>query len=209
MDKIILLLGQAAQQLPVELFVFLGSFIEEAISPIPSFLVLIPAGAAAHVQGYPWWYLAVLAVVSATGRILASILLYVLADKAEDVVFGKGRRFFGISHQQLEQYGKRLGGSTRDWFALFSLNAIPALPTAMLSLVCGVLKVRFRLFVSATFFGAIIHSFIHLAIGYAGLEVVSTVRGLRLIERIVVVVVVVGGVVGYLVHRHRAKNSKL
>jgi len=104
-------------QLPLELFVFLGSFTEELISPIPSFVVMIPAGAAAQVQNLGWWYLIPLALIGASGRVLASMILYTVADRAEDWLFGKkGRRFFGVTHQQLEGYGQRFSGTPRDFF---------------------------------------------------------------------------------------------
>ena len=78
----------------------IGAFLEEIVSPIPSFVVLIPAGAAAEVQGVGLWYLVPLGLIGATGRVLASIILYAVADKAEDWLFGKGRRFFWRDTQE-------------------------------------------------------------------------------------------------------------
>jgi membrane protein DedA with SNARE-associated domain len=190
--------------------VAVGAFIEEAISPIPSFMVLLPAGAAAQVQGVGWWYLPVLAVIASAGRIVASALLYLLADKAEDVLFGHGRKFFGISHRQLQEFGKRLSGQRRDWWALFALNAVPVLPTSFLSLACGFIKVRFKLFVTATFVGAAINAFIYLAIGYAGLRAAAELQGVDAALQIITGLVLAALIVWFIVYqKRRRKKTKL
>lgn len=187
-DVIIRLLEQYAQQLPLELFVFVGSFMEELVSPIPSFVVLIPAGAAAHVQAINWWYLWVLGLFAAAGRIIASVLLYTIADRGEDWLFGQGRRFFGVTHKQLESYGKRLSGSKRDWLVLFLLNAIPVVPTSLLSLACGFIKIKMQTFITATFLGTAINAVIYMSIGYAGIEVAQSLHDLELIFQIVAII---------------------
>ena len=153
--------------------------------------MLIPAGAAAHVQETGWWYLLILALFAATGRILASMLLYVIADKGEDWLFGKGRRIFGVTHKQLEGFGQRFSGSNRDWVVLFLLNAIPVLPTSLLSLACGFIKINFRLFVTATFLGSAINAVIYMSIGYAGIQAVEAFRHVEAAFQIAVLVAIV------------------
>jgi membrane protein DedA with SNARE-associated domain len=209
-ESLIATFEKYAERLPLEIFVLIGSFIEEAISPIPSFVVMIPAGAAAQVQGLGWWHLALLALIGAAGRLVASIMLYFIADKAEDALLGNGRKFFGISHAQLERYGKRLSGKKRDWWALFLLNAIPVLPTALLSLACGFVKVRFSLFVTATFPGTAINAFIYLSIGYAGILAASSLRGLELAFQIIAIIIVVALAVWFVQYRRqRSKRHSL
>ena len=173
--------------MPLEFFVLIGTFIEELFSPIPSFLVLIPAGAAAHAQGAGVWYLAILMVYSAVGRIAAASILYWVADKFEDKLLANGRRFFGVSHKEIEKFGQRLGKQhKRDAIVLFTMNALPIFPTGALSVTCGFLKVRFRLFAWTTFFGTMINSLIYMAIGYGGLEAASALDGLELASQIVI-----------------------
>ncbi len=183
---------------------FAGSFIEEAISPIPSFVVLLPAGAAAQVQGVSWWYIPVLALIAACGRIIASVILYVIADKGKDWLFNSGRKFFGVTHKQLERYGRRLSGSNRDLLVLFLFNAIPVLPTSLLSLACGFIKVRFRIFLIATFWGTVVNASIYLAIGFAGVRVASALQNLELVFQIVAIVISVSLLVW--LFRYQAKK---
>lgn len=206
MDTIIRLIEQYAQRLPLELFVLVGCFVEEIISPIPSFAVLIPAGAAAHVQGFGWWYLVPLAFVGAGGRILASTILYFVADKGEDWLFGKGRRIFGVTHKQLERLGHRLSGSNRDLLVLFLLNAVPVLPTSLLSLACGFVKVDFRLFVVATYFGSAVSAVCYMSIGYAGVQAAGSLRHLELAGQIIAAVIVAGLIGWYIYYRKKRKS---
>ncbi|HSX06091.1 MAG TPA: VTT domain-containing protein [Candidatus Saccharimonadales bacterium] len=196
-----------AGQLPLELFVFAGCFAEEAISPIPSFVVLIPAGAAAQVQGVEWWYLIVLSFIGASGRILASLLLYFVAFKAEHWLFGKkGRRFFGVTHEKLQTYGRRFSGSRRDWIVLFLLNAIPVLPTSVLSLTCGFIKIDLKLFITATYFGSAVNALCYMSIGYFGIQAAAALRHLELAFQIITAAVIVAVFVAWFVHYKRRKR---
>jgi len=183
-DTLLRLFERYLGHLPLELFVFVGSFTEEAISPIPSFVVMLPAGALAHVQGHSWGYLLLLALLAAAGRVPASLLLYFIADKSEDWLLGRGRHMFGVTHRQLENYGKRFSGSARDWVVLFLLNAIPVIPTSLLSLTCGFIKLRLKLFIVATFLGTGVNALIYMSIAYAGIEAASAVRGQELVSRV-------------------------
>jgi len=208
MDAIVRLFEHYAEQLPLELFVLTGSFLEEIISPIPSFVVLIPAGAAAQVQGVGWWYLLPLALIAGVGRILASMILYLVADKAEDWLFGKGRRLFGVTHQKLESYGERFSGKRRDFFVLFLLNAVPVLPTSLLSLTCGFIKIRFSFFVWATYFGSAVNAVCYMSIGYAGIQIASGLRHFELASQIAAITVVASLLGWFIYLRFKKRRTK-
>lgn len=206
MEAIVEFMETIGEELPLELFVFVGTFIEELFTPIPSFLVLVPAGAAAKVQDVAVWYLTVLAVISAAGRLLGAILLYWLADKFEDVLLGKGRNLFGYNHDDIENLGTRLSGTKRDWLVLLLLNMLPFIPP-VIPLACGFLKVRFVMFATTTFFGNIVSAASVLAIGYAGLQVASEIRQLELAGQILMGIVV-AGVAVWLVWRYLRSKRK-
>jgi membrane protein DedA with SNARE-associated domain len=180
------------RQVPLEVFVFIGTFLEELISPIPSFLIMVPAGAAALTQGHPLWYLPVLAVIASCGRLIAGSFLYFVADKLEDKIFAKNRKFFGITHQDVEGFGKKISrkNKTRNWLILFGLAAIPFLPTATLSLACGFVKVKFSTFFTTNFFGSIINGLFFLYIGYVGLESAKIINKLNFAGQILTIIIV-------------------
>jgi membrane protein DedA with SNARE-associated domain len=196
-----------AHKLPLEVFVFVGSFLEEAVSPIPSFVVMIPAGALAHVQGHNWWYLLFLSLFAAAGRVPASLILYFIADKSEDWLFGKGRRIFGVSHQQLQAYGQRFSGSRRDWVLLFLLNAVPIIPTSLLSLSCGFIRLRLKLFIVATFFGTAVNAVVYMSVGYAGLQAASALHRMDLALQISSALIIIA-LVGCIIYYWRKKKGR-
>ena len=66
-ETFISFLEQLAENVPVELFAFLGSFIEELIAPIPSPVVMTLAGTMVKSNGSPFWYLFVVAVIASLG----------------------------------------------------------------------------------------------------------------------------------------------
>ncbi len=149
-----------------------GTFIEEVISPIPSIVVLIPAGAIASTQGLPWWYLGWLAALSGAGRVAGGALVYWLAQHLEGWVF-RNRQLFGITHKDVNRLSKRLGNRRklwRVWLILFTLHSLPIFPGTLLSAGSGFIKIDFRIFVTATFFGSIVNACFYLAIGYTGIQ---------------------------------------
>lgn len=150
---------------------FLGSVIEETFSPIPSFLVLVPAGAALLTQGHTWWYIIVLAIIASAGRTIGAVVVYFLADKIEDLLFRKRRTLFGISHAQVERVGRTMATKRKTslWGWLFTVNAVPIFPTTPVLLTAGFIKIPLRLFLSATFCGSIFNALFYLFIGYFGL----------------------------------------
>ncbi len=162
-------LEQLAAHVPVELFAFLGSCIEELIAPIPSPVVMTLAGSMAATNGSPFWYLLVIAVIASFGKTIASIILYVIADKTEDVVLSKAGRYIGITHKQIEQIGNRFNGTARDYVTLLIIRSTPIIPSAPISLICGMIAIPKKLFIISTFFGTIIRDFVYLYIGFTGL----------------------------------------
>jgi membrane protein DedA with SNARE-associated domain len=192
---------------PLELFVVVGTFIEELFSPIPSFIVLVPAGAVADARGAGAWYLLVLMVFSAVGRIGAAAILYWLADKFEDRLLNDGRRFFGISHKEVERFGQRLGrAGRRDWAVLLLMNALPFFPAGALSLGCGFVKVRYRMFLACTFFGTMFNALFYLSIGYLGFKTAEALRTVEVATQVTIGLLIVGLVVWIIRKRRAAKR---
>ena len=95
-------LKNSANYLPLEISSFLGGLIEEIVAPIPSPFVMAAVGSAAFAQSKGFFSLLVLALVGSLGKTLGAWVIYVIADKLEDVVVGKWGRFLGVSHQEVE-----------------------------------------------------------------------------------------------------------
>ena len=159
-------LHSIAAAVPLPFFTIIAAFIEEVIAPIPSPLVMTLSGSLAASQGQPFVYLIWLAVIGAASKTLGSVLVYTVADKAEDLIIDKFGRFLGVSHKDTEGFGKYLNKGRRDDIVLFLLRAVPIIPTAPVSVVCGLVKVNLRTYVVSTFLGTIVRNMVYLYFGF-------------------------------------------
>ena len=169
MEKIIGLIKTLANTIPLDAFAFIGSFMGEIIAPIPSPLVMTTAGTLAQTQNQTLFYLFWLALAASFGKTFASWVYYVLADKAEDLILTRFGKFIGVSHNEIESIGKHFNGTWRDDVILLVVRAIPIMPTSLVSVVCGFIKLNMRTYIQSTFIGYFIRSFIFLYLGYTGM----------------------------------------
>lgn len=188
--------------LPIEIFVLVGSFLEETLSPIPSFVVLLPAGILAHQQSLGIAYLLVLACLAALGRLAGALILYALANKLEAALLGKNRRFFGISHSSITATSTHLEKTKHAGTVLFLMNALPIFPTAVLSITCGFIKIPLKMFVIATAFGSVVNAFLYMLAAYTGWQVIGHIENLELATQLLVVVLLIG-MGAWLIRRRR------
>lgn len=179
-----------ADKVPLELFVLVGTFIEEVIAPIPSPLLTTTAGSIAAIQGKPMTYLLVLSVIGATGKLFGAWLLYIFADKAEDIVLGKFGKFVGVSHADVEKVGKYLNGGIRDDLILIVLRAIPIIPSSVISIGSGVLKINIKTYLYTTFLGTIVRDYIFFYFGYVGISLFEGyIKGFESVESFIQIAV--------------------
>jgi membrane protein DedA with SNARE-associated domain len=192
----------------IEVFVLVGGFIEEILAPIPSPLILGSAGSLAEVTGQGIWYLLWIAVVASIAKLLASLILYVVVDKFEDIFMGKFGKFFGITHEEIEGLGRRLGENPYlNFGVLFGLRALPVMSSAVVSVMAGFVKVDLKIYAMATFFGNIIRNMFFLVVGYYGLESAGgLMSGMSSVESILKFAVVVGIVLIFLYFKFRKKR---
>lgn len=162
------LLTSLAYVLPLELFVFVGSFLEEIIAPIPSVLITTLAGSLALAAGYGWLALLALAVLASIGKSIGCAILYVIADKAEDFIMVRIGPKIGITHAEVERVGKYFTGGIRDYAILILIRALPLSPSLPISVGAGIIKIPFTLYNIATFIGNFLRSLLFIAVGYTG-----------------------------------------
>jgi len=159
--------------LPLEIFVFIASFIEEVIAPVPSAAVLLLTGSFAAVQDITLLGLIPLAIIAALGKTLGAIIVYYFSDKIGGAVVTRYGKFFGVTHEAITAFGQKITGSPKDYLLLITFRALPIIPSAVVSIGCGLLKIPFRLFLVTTFIGTIVRDSIFLYIGYRGTQVLS------------------------------------
>jgi membrane protein DedA with SNARE-associated domain len=169
-NQIVLYLEQSALVMPLELFIFVGSFIEEVIAPIPSPFILTLSGTIAAAKSLPLIALPYLALIGALGKTLGAWVLYYITDKLEDVILSKYGKFFGVTHKSVENIGKKFGKGWKDFFILLGLRSLPVVPSAPVSIVCGLIKINIKTYLTASFIGTFIRNSLFLYFGYAGVS---------------------------------------
>ncbi len=163
-----------ANGLPLEVFVFVASFIEEVVAPIPSPAVMLLAGSIARLDEQQLVTLIPLALLGAFGKTIGAFVVYKITESAEDVVMHKFGKFFGVTLDDVERFGKKIGKGKRDYFYMTLLRALPFIPSVVISVGSGVLKVPLRLFLITTFLGTIIRDGIYLYAGYVSAVALKT-----------------------------------
>ncbi len=174
-----------SQTVPLPIFVTVGAAIEEIIAPIPSPLVMTLAGSLSAASGSHWLTLVYLAVIGSLAKTVASYIVYVVSDKAEDLVLGKFGKFVGVSHKDVEKIGSQLSGGWRDDLVMLALRAIPIIPTAPVSIISGLLKIKLTTFFWTTAVGYAIRNYFYLYLGATSVGALESLNeGLGSVEKI-------------------------
>ncbi len=199
-----------AQNVPLEIFAFVASFIEEVLAPIPSPVVMTVTGSIAAAQQEPMWYLLILSLIAAAGKTVGAVLVYYIASKAEDVLIPRFGRFIGVTHEEVENLGKRLNGGWKDLWVLLFLRALPIMSSMVVSVCCGFVKIPLRVYLVSTFFGTVVRDFFYLYVGFTGIEALhNLVEGFDSIESVIQAVVALAIVllVGWIYWKRKVKKS--
>lgn len=193
-----------AHTVPLELFAFVASFIEEVVAPIPSPTVMVLTGTIASFQSYTILGLLFLAIIAALGKTIGAIVVYFITDRAENLIMERFGKFIGVSHEDVESFGEKLGNGYRDYFLLTLFRALPFVPSVVVSVGSGLLKVPLRLFIITTFFGTIIRDSIYLYFGFVGTQLLGAlIQKSASVETLIELLALIGILVilGFLYHK--------
>jgi membrane protein DedA with SNARE-associated domain len=186
MDQVTAWLAAFSAVVPLELFVFAGSIIEEIIAPIPSILITSIAGTLALTAGYGILGLVWLSLIAALGKTIGCVVIYMVADKAEGLIVGRLGKYIGVSHEEVERMGTYFKGGMRDYAILILIRALPVLPSLPISVMAGVIKFPFMPHAVATYIGSFLRSVLFIGFGYLGLSAVENIgKNLTSIESMV------------------------
>jgi len=193
-----------------QLSVFIGVIIEQIIVPIPSPLIVMGAGAILISPGLsiPNAFLQILWIVVLPGTIastLGSYIGYLISYYGGKALVVRYQRFLGVDWKEIENLEKRFQGK-KEALSIFFSRAIPVFPISLVSIFAGLLRVPVRPFTLYTFLGSIFRCFFLGFVGWwigATYEKVAT--RLDSVETIVSILLLIGmgGVLGYLYYRFR------
>lgn len=169
-------LNSLATTLNPEIFVIAGAFLEEIIAPIPSPFVMTTVAVIAQSQGFNFLKITWLIILASAAKTASGYLIYVIVDKAEDVIVGKYGRYFGVNHKNLEKIGSMLNNSWWDDVLLLVARAIPIIPSSLITVAAGVIKYNVISFLTMTFLGTIIRNAFYFVVGYYGWEYIESIK---------------------------------
>ena len=155
-------LAALAYVVPLPLFVLIASCVEEIIAPIPSPFVMLLGGSLAQVQGYTLFGLFFLALMGALGKTIGALFVYSIVRKAGETALLRFGRFFGITREDITRLSSKLGHGARDYVIMILLRAFPFIPSVIVSVGSGFLRVPIPLFIISTFIGTIIRDSLYL-----------------------------------------------
>lgn len=162
-------LESLAHRIPLPLFAFIGSIIDEIIAIVPSPLVPTTLGVLASEQNRVFTYLFLLALTGTIGKTLATLITYWVADKIEDLLAtSKIGKVLGLDHEEIEKYGHYFNGSSRDEIIMIVLRALPFIPTLPVSVIAGLIKLNIATYIFSTFVGTYFRFMFYLIIFYGG-----------------------------------------
>lgn len=200
-----------AEKMSLEMFCVAGGFLEEIIAPIPSPLVMMTAGTLAEYQKFGVPYLFWLAFLGSLGKTFGSWIIYAVTVKAEDFVLKRFGGFLGVDREQIDHLSEKLNKGWKDYVILTVLRALPFMPSSVLSVACGLVKIKTRIFLTTTFLGNLLRNLIFLFIGYEGKSAYeSLIQGLDSAESIAKVTILLlmgGGLAWVYLKRGRKKKA--
>ncbi|TXH06948.1 MAG: hypothetical protein E6Q06_04250 [Candidatus Moraniibacteriota bacterium] len=200
---------ELAAIIPLEFFAFFGAFAEEVIAPIPSMLVMTTAGFFAQLEERTTFFLIWLVLLGNLGKLIGSFIYYMLGDKLEDAVIGRFGRYLGLAHADVERIGQKFSGSPwRDGTLLFLLRVIPFVPTILVSIAAGVVRIRIRVFLIASYAGNFCKDLFYAFAGYYGVRALRAffldVERIRFGVGILLTSLIIVGLIFLYIHRHRS-----
>lgn len=125
--------------------VFVASFVEEVIAPIPSAIVLLASGFIfLHGEPLSLAYLSklifIIAIPAGIGMALGSLFIYGIAYWSGKPAIERFGKYFGISWSDVEKAEAKFTKSPADEITIILLRALPVVPNTAVSALCGLIR---------------------------------------------------------------------
>lgn len=150
--------------------VFMGSVLEEIIPPIPSTLTQLTYGAilfkgATISTGFFLRAIVTIGIPAAAGVLVGSLPFYTASYFLGKPFIDRFGKWLGVSWLAVEELDKKFEKNKWDDVIFTGLRAIPILPSTVLAVGAGVLRLPVRTYIIGTFIGVFIRASIMGIIG--------------------------------------------
>lgn len=152
--------------------VFLAAFLEEVIAPIPSTMVLLGSGfilASGPLSSDTFISLVfTIAIPASLGMTIGSLFVFGVAWFFGKPAIEKWGKWLGFSWEDVEKSREKFSRGPKDEITLFSLRAIPIVPSVAISAFAGIVRFPLKTYLICTFLGSIVRA---LILGFIGSRV--------------------------------------
>ncbi len=194
--------------------VFFGALAEEFFYIIPSSIVQLSAGVILLGKiSFSWALLGkamlIIGIPASVGVTLGSLPYYALGYYGGKPAIEKWGKWLGINWQQVEELDEKLNKNWWDEFIFIGLRALPILPSVLLSVGPGVLRLPMRTYLIGSFVGTFIRA---TAMGFVGAllggQVENAVSIIGKVEHVGLVIFIVSCIIGVWLFLRSKKKSK-
>ena len=158
--------------------VFLASFIEEVVAPIPSAVIMLMSGFL-FIKGtlslallFDVFYL--VALPAALGVSVGSLVVYGLARHVGIQVLVRWGKYIGITEAMIEKAQAYFKDSKKDEWLVFIARIIPVVPAVAIALGAGLIRMNVWRYLAISFVGTVIRAYILGIVGWQVGEVYTT-----------------------------------
>lgn len=165
--------------------VFYGSLLEEFFYFIPSSLIQLSAGAIL-LGGTPFSWILVgkaillIGIPASIGVVIGSLPYYALGYYGGKPAILKWGKWIGVSWSSIEEFDKKMTQTKWDEILFTGLRALPILPSVVLSVGPGVLRLPLRTYIIGSFIGTLVRAsvmgFVGALIGSQAGDIVRTIE---------------------------------
>ncbi len=183
--------------------VFIATFIEEAIAPIPSAAILFAASLALF-EGMPFslnllvQMFFILILPGAIGMTLGSLVYYFAAYYLGKPAIERYGSYVGLKWSSIEALQSYFKSGYSDEIIMITLRSLPIVSSMLLSIFAGVIRYNFITYLWTTFVGNLIHvAIIGMLAWYLGQIYLKIAPHLDAIGLVIVGIVVGAGLAYY------------
>lgn len=150
--------------------VLMGSIVEEIIAPIPSTLIIMGTsfivlkGAAINPETLITLFTGVVLPAS-VGVTIGSAVIYILSYYMGKEFIDRWGKYLGVSWENITKAQKRFEKGRSDEILLFTVRAVPVVPSIAINVFCGFIRFDIKKFLVITFIGTMVRAFI---LGFLG-----------------------------------------
>lgn len=180
--------------------VLMGSLVEEVIAPIPSTLVILFGGFLLIPQDATFLQAAgqvayKVMLPASFGMAVGSLFPYYIARIGEKVAVDRFGKLLQVDWAMVEKAQKYFEEKKSDEVVLFIVRAVPIVPSVVIAVFCGLIRMNVWTFLVFSFLGSLIRTFILGMVGWAvGAAYAAYAHQISQMENVVLVLVVIAAV---------------